>query len=145
MYTSVHAYMLAHTHAWTCTHAPVCTHYTHVRCPICYIITTSYTFIQAAYAGMHAIFVPPSVMFTQPTAWLHTLSKQKGNHTRTLDLLPAITYVSSPSTASCIVSSSKAISSCISLVGNKDMRDVTLDSVRFFLLGDGANPCKMCC
>ena len=49
-------------------------------------------------------------------------------------------YTLSPSPASCIIT---GIDSCTSLVCNKQTRDTTyLDSVRFFLLGDGANPCK---
>ena len=46
-------------------------------------------------------------------------------------------------TASCVVGSSRVLSSCISLVGHKDLKDVTLDPVRFFLLSDGANPCEL--
>ena len=33
---------------------------------------------QAAYNGLHVVFVPPTVMATLPTVWLHMITKQKG-------------------------------------------------------------------
>ena len=27
---------------------------------------------------MHSVFVPPNIMISQPVAWLHAISKQKG-------------------------------------------------------------------
>ena len=45
--------------------------------------------------------------------------------------------------ASCVIGSSRVLSGCISLVGHKELKDVTLDSIRFFLLSDGANPCEL--
>jgi hypothetical protein len=32
----------------------------------------------AAYSGIHVVYVPPSVMSTLPTAWLHMIHKHKG-------------------------------------------------------------------
>ena len=32
----------------------------------------------AAYNGLHVVYVPPSVMATLPTAWLHMIQKHKG-------------------------------------------------------------------
>ncbi len=76
----------------------------------------------AAYMGIHVVFVPPSVMTTLPTAWLHMVNKHK---------------------ASCVISSSRALSGCISLANHKELKDLKLDGVRMLLLDDGANPC-MC-
>lgn len=44
--------------------------------------------------------------------------------------------------ASCVISSSRALSGCISLAQHKELRDVKLDGVRMLLMDDGANPCK---
>ncbi len=77
----------------------------------------------AAYSGLHVVYVPPSVMSTLPTAWLHMIHKHK---------------------ASCAISSSRALSGCISLANHKELRDLSLDSVRMLLLDDGANPCECC-
>ena len=49
-------------------------------------LSTQYLFIlyllsthtQAAYNGLHVVFVPPSVMSTLPTVWLHMITKHKG-------------------------------------------------------------------
>ena len=49
---------------------------------------------------------------------------------------------SHPCPASCVVSSSRALSGSILLANHKDLKDVSLDSVRMLLLDDGANPCK---
>lgn len=73
----------------------------------------------AGYNGLHVIFVPPSVMNTLPLAWLHMINKQK---------------------ASCVISSSRALSGCVSLAQHKELRDLKLDGVRMLLLDDGANP-----
>lgn len=35
----------------------------------------------AAYNGIHVVFVPPNVMSTLPTAWLHMIHKHKGSTT----------------------------------------------------------------
>ena len=48
-------------------------------------------------------------------------------------------------TASCVVSSSRALSGSILLANHKDLKDVSLDSVRMLLLDDGANPCELQC
>lgn len=32
----------------------------------------------AAYNGLHVVYVPPNVMSTLPTAWLHMIHKHKG-------------------------------------------------------------------
>ena len=32
----------------------------------------------AAYNGLHVVYVPPNVMTTLPTAWLHMIQKHKG-------------------------------------------------------------------
>lgn len=40
------------------------------------------------------------------------------------------------------MSSSRALSGSILLANHKDLKDVSLDSVRMLLLDDGANPCK---
>lgn len=32
----------------------------------------------AAYNGIHVVYVPPNVMSTLPTAWLHMIHKHKG-------------------------------------------------------------------
>jgi acyl-CoA synthetase (AMP-forming)/AMP-acid ligase II len=73
----------------------------------------------AAYNGLHVVFVSPSVMGTLPTVWLHMVAKHK---------------------ATCVISSSRAISGCISLAQHKELKDVRLDGVRMILLDDGANP-----
>lgn len=52
---------------------------------------------------------------------------------------------SHPCLASCVVSSSRALSGSILLANHKDLKDVSLDSVRMLLLDDGANPCKFHC
>lgn len=44
--------------------------------------------------------------------------------------------------ASCVVSSSRALSGSILLANHKDLKDVSLESVRMLLLDDGANPCE---
>ena len=31
-----------------------------------------------AYNGLHVLYVPPNVMATLPTAWLHMIQKHKG-------------------------------------------------------------------
>lgn len=46
------------------------------------------------------------------------------------------------SVATSVVSSSRAISSCIPLSQHKELRDLKLNHVRMMLLDDGANPCK---
>ena len=33
----------------------------------------------AAYNGLHVIYIPPNVMATLPTAWLHMIQKHKGD------------------------------------------------------------------
>ena len=43
--------------------------------------------------------------------------------------------------ATSVISSSRAISSSITLAQSKELRDVRLDGVRMMLLDDGANPC----
>ncbi|XP_019861409.1 PREDICTED: disco-interacting protein 2 homolog C-like [Amphimedon queenslandica] len=73
----------------------------------------------AAYNGLHVVFVPPTVMATLPTVWLHMITKQK---------------------ATSVISSSHSISACISLSQHKEMRDLKLDNVRMILLDDGVNP-----
>ncbi len=45
--------------------------------------------------------------------------------------------------ASCVVSSSRALSGCIQLASHKELRDLKLDTVRMLLLEDGANPCEL--
>lgn len=75
----------------------------------------------AAYCGLHVVYVPPNVMTTLPTAWLHMIHKHK---------------------ATCAISSSRALSGCISLASHKELRDLSLDTVRMLLLDDGANPCE---
>ena len=75
----------------------------------------------AAYNGLHVVYVPPNVMATLPTAWLHMVHKHK---------------------ASCAISSSRALSGCIALSTHKELRDLSLDSLRMLLLDDGANPCE---
>lgn len=75
----------------------------------------------AAYNGLHVVFVPPGVMATLPTAWLHMIHKHK---------------------ASCVISSSRALSGCISLSNHKELKDLSLETVRMLLLDDGANPCE---
>lgn len=44
--------------------------------------------------------------------------------------------------ATCVVASSRALSGCISLSNHKELRDLSLDTVRMLLLDDGANPCE---
>lgn len=44
--------------------------------------------------------------------------------------------------ASCLLSSSRALSGCIQLSNHKELRDLKLDTVRILLLEDGANPCE---
>lgn len=34
----------------------------------------------AAYNGIHVVYVPPNVMSTLPTAWLHMIHKHKGTY-----------------------------------------------------------------
>lgn len=34
--------------------------------------------LSAAYNGIHVVYVPPNVMSTLPTAWLHMIHKHKG-------------------------------------------------------------------
>lgn len=75
----------------------------------------------AAYNGLHVVYVPPNVMATLPTAWLHMIQKFK---------------------ASCVISSSRALSGCISLANHKELKDLGLETVRMLLLDDGANPCE---
>ena len=89
---------------------------------------------------MHSVFVPPAIMITQPVAWLHAISKQKG---ATYSIFGRLILHNFVITASCVIGSSRVLSGCIALVGHKDLKDVTLDSVRFFLLSDGANPCEL--
>ena len=36
--------------------------------------------ITAAYNGIHVVYVPPNVMSTLPTAWLHMIHKHKGTY-----------------------------------------------------------------
>ena len=97
--------------------------------------------LQAGYNGLHVIFVPPSVMNTLPLAWLHMINKQKGKscdcHVRPYTCTPFVTLLS----ASCVISSSRALSGCVSLAQHKELRDLKLDGVRMLLLDDGANPC----
>lgn len=50
-------------------------------------------------------------------------------------------YVMIVSLATSVISSSRAISGCISLAQHKELRDVKLDGIRMMLLDDGANPC----
>jgi len=73
----------------------------------------------AAYNGLHMVYIPPNVMTMLPTAWLHMIQKYK---------------------ATCVVASSRALSGCISLSNHKELRDLSLDTVRMLLLDDGANP-----
>ena len=47
-----------------------------------------------------------------------------------------------PSPASCVVGSSRALSGCVALATHKELKDLTLDTVRMLLLDDGANPCE---
>ena len=47
-----------------------------------------------------------------------------------------------PSAATCVVSSSRALSGCISVANHKELKDLNLEGVRMLLLDDGANPCK---
>jgi acyl-CoA synthetase (AMP-forming)/AMP-acid ligase II len=73
----------------------------------------------AAYNGLHVVYVPPNVMTTLPTAWLHMIQKHK---------------------ATCVVTSSRALNGCISLANHKELKDLNLEGVRMMLLDDGANP-----
>ena len=45
-------------------------------------------------------------------------------------------------TASCVLSSSHRLGMCVQLGNHRDLKDVTLQTVRILLLDDGANPCK---
>lgn len=46
------------------------------------------------------------------------------------------------SPATCVVSSSRALSGCISLANHRELKDLNLEGVRMILLDDGANPCE---
>lgn len=49
----------------------------------------------AAYNGLHVVYVPPSVMATLPTAWLHMIQKHKGRRIQpVLTLIPFLQFVS---------------------------------------------------
>ena len=80
-------------------------------------------------------------MNTLPLAWLHMINKLKGKscdcHVRPYTCTPFVTLLS----ASCVISSSRALSGCVSLAQHRELRDLKLDGVRMLLLDDGANPC----
>lgn len=45
----------------------------------------------AAYNGIHVVYVPPNVMSTLPTAWLHMIHKHKGTRYNTIYIYPLYT------------------------------------------------------
>ncbi|KAL5489571.1 hypothetical protein EMCRGX_G018680 [Ephydatia muelleri] len=73
----------------------------------------------AVYCGLHVVYIPPSVMATLPLCWLQVVQRHN---------------------AACALSSSHRLSMCVQWSNHRDIKDVTLQTLRILLLDDGANP-----
>ena len=72
-----------------------------------------------SYLGVHLLFVPPALLNSTPLVWLHMVHRYD---------------------ASCVILSSRVMNTAIVQAQASELRYMTLERVRMFLVRDAQNP-----